>query len=154
MIKFSRILFFNLLILLALSLSGCGSDTPGTNTTANNKAADNKAVTNTETEKKTEDAKTDTKAGDVKADDKKESASTGDKIGVPECDEYVEKYEACVFSKVPEAARAQLKSSFEVQRKAWKDAAANSQAKAALATGCKQALETAKQSLASYNCEW
>src|SRR5262245_50730836 len=31
------------------------------------------------------------------------STSTGDKIGVPECDEYIEKVEACLNSKVPEA---------------------------------------------------
>ena len=79
---------------------------------------------------------------------------TADKIGVPECDEYISKWEACVNSKVPEAQRAQYKSSFDTLRKSWKDAAANPQGKAALATGCKQALDTAKQTLSAYSCAW
>lgn len=147
MSKFSKVLFFNLLILLAIGFSGCGSTAE--NTTANTKPAANSA-----TEKKTETAKSDPKAENTKPDSKPETASTGDKIGVPECDEYIEKYEACVFSKVPEAARGAFKSSFEAQRKAWKDASANPQAKASLASGCKQALEASKQALASYSCEW
>ncbi|MDQ3088750.1 MAG: hypothetical protein M3Q78_09145 [Acidobacteriota bacterium] len=84
----------------------------------------------------------------------KTETTTGDKIGVAECDEYIEKYEACINSKVPEAQRAMLKTSFEAQRKAFKDAAANPQAKAGLATGCKQAIETAKQSTSAYSCAW
>ena len=84
----------------------------------------------------------------------KTETTTGDKIGVAECDEYIEKYEACINSKVPEAQRAMLKTSFEAQRNAFKTAAANPQAKAGLATGCKQAIETAKQSTSAYSCAW
>jgi len=36
----------------------------------------------------------------------------------------------------------------------WKSAASNADAKAALETGCKAALDAMKTSLASYNCEW
>jgi uncharacterized membrane protein len=82
------------------------------------------------------------------------STSTGDKIGVPECDEYIEKVEACLNSKVPEAQRGMFKSSFETVRKQWKETAANPQAKAGLATGCKQAMETAKQAYSSFGCTW
>ncbi len=117
MSKFSKVLFFNLLILLAIGFAGCSSTAP--NTAKDTKAADNKPAANSE--KKPEVTKTE----DTKPDSKTETASTGDKIGVPECDEYIEKYEACVFSKVPEAARGAFKSSFEAQRKAWKDASAN-----------------------------
>ncbi|MCY7344853.1 MAG: hypothetical protein LH614_01430 [Pyrinomonadaceae bacterium] len=70
------------------------------------------------------------------------TASSGDKIGVPECDEYIEKYEACVKGKVPEAARGLMQSSIEQMRKSWKQVAAQPQAGAALAGGCKQARET------------
>ena|SRR5947209_8848578 len=82
------------------------------------------------------------------------TGTSGDKIGVPECDEYISKYEACVNSKVPEAMRATVKASMETARKMWKDAAATPQGKAGLATACKQALETAKTSMASYGCSW
>jgi hypothetical protein len=82
------------------------------------------------------------------------TTESADKVGVPECDEYIQKWEACVNSKVPEAQRATFKSSFETLRKSWKDAAANPQGKAGLATGCKQALETAKQTYSTYGCAW
>lgn len=82
------------------------------------------------------------------------TVASGDKIGVPECDEYIQKYEACVNSKVPEAMRASVKASLDTARKMWKDAAATPQGKAGLATACKQALETAKSSMGSYGCSW
>lgn len=82
------------------------------------------------------------------------TTETADKVGVPECDEYITKWEACVNSKVPEAQRATYKSSFETLRKSWKDAAANPQGKAGLAMGCKQALDTAKQTFSAYSCSW
>ena len=78
------------------------------------------------------------------------TTASGDKIGVPECDEYIQKYEACVNSKVPEAMRASVKASLDTARKMWKDAAATPQGKAGLATACTQALETAKSSMGSY----
>jgi len=79
---------------------------------------------------------------------------SGDKIGVAECDEYLSKYEACVNSKVPEAARAQLKASFEQTRKSWQALAATQQGKAGLAQACKAALDSAKQSMSAYGCTW
>jgi hypothetical protein len=81
-------------------------------------------------------------------------SSTGDKIGIPECDDYIAKVEACINSKVPEAQRGVFKTSFDTARKQWKESATNPQAKAGLATGCKQALEAAKQAYSSYGCAW
>jgi|ERR1041384_6120242 hypothetical protein len=77
---------------------------------------------------------------------------SGDKIGVEECDDYLAKYEACVNSKVPEAARAQLKASFEQTRKSWQALAATQQGKAGLAQACTAAHNAAKQSMAAYGC--
>jgi hypothetical protein len=82
------------------------------------------------------------------------TTETGDKIGVPECDEYVEKYEICIMSKAPEAQRAMLKTTFEQVRQSWKQAAASPQGKAALPNACKQALEIAKQTTIAYGCVW
>ena len=125
-------------------LTNCSS-TPATNSntatvTKTNEAPKNTTTTNTTTTTTTTNTTTTTE--------------TADKVGVPECDEYITKWEACVNSKVPEAQRATFKSSFETTRKAWKDAAANPQGKAALATGCKQALDTAKQTFSAYSCSW
>jgi hypothetical protein len=80
--------------------------------------------------------------------------AAAEKIGVPECDNFIAAYDACVSSKVPEAARAQYKSSIEQWRSSWKTLANNPATKASLAAACKQSAEQAKTSLASYNCTW
>lgn len=87
-------------------------------------------------------------------ENKPTTASTGNKIGVAECDEYLDKYEVCISSKVPEAARAQLKSSLETTRKSWKDIASTPEGKNGMAMTCKQALESAKQTMSAYGCTW
>jgi hypothetical protein len=82
------------------------------------------------------------------------AVAAADSVGVPECDEYLTKYDKCLSEKVPEAARPQLKQSIGMMRNAWKQAASNPAAKAGLAQGCKQALETAKSAMSMYNCTW
>jgi hypothetical protein len=82
------------------------------------------------------------------------AAAPGEKIGVAECDEYIQKVEACVSGKVPEAARATYKSSLDTMRTTWKKAAETPQGKAALAQGCKTALEQAKTTMGSFGCSW
>lgn len=82
------------------------------------------------------------------------TAPAGDSIGVPECDDYIAKYEKCVNDKVPEMARAPMKDAFDKLRTSWKSAAATPEGKSALASGCKQALDAAKASMGSYGCEF
>jgi ABC-type uncharacterized transport system auxiliary subunit len=82
------------------------------------------------------------------------TASSSEKIGVPECDDYIEKYEACITGKVPEAARAAIKSSFEQTRKTWKDLAANPQTKNSLASVCKMSKDAVQKSMEAYKCDW
>lgn len=77
----------------------------------------------------------------------------GDSVGVPECDDYIAKYEKCVSSKVPEMARAPMLEAFAKTRAAWKEAAATSEGKLGLAEGCKAAAEASKQAVAAYGCE-
>ena len=81
-------------------------------------------------------------------------ASSGEKIGIADCDDFIAKYEACVTSKVPEVARAQYKAGIEQWRTQWRQMAANPQIKPTLAGVCKQAFETARTSMKSYNCTW
>jgi hypothetical protein len=82
------------------------------------------------------------------------TASTGDKIGVPECDDYLAKYESCISGKVPEAARAQYETTLAQTRKSWRDLAANPQTKASLAQACKTATESARQTMKAIGCEF
>lgn len=77
---------------------------------------------------------------------------SSDKIGVPDCDDFIAKYDACVTDKVPEVARAQYKTAIDQWRTSWRQLAANPNTKATLAVACKQAAETARTSMKAYNC--
>ena len=80
------------------------------------------------------------------------TTASADKIGVPECDEFIANYEACVTGKVPEVARAQYKTAIEQWRTSWKKLADNPQTKPSLAMACKQATEQARTAMKTYNC--
>lgn len=73
-------------------------------------------------------------------------------FGVPECDDYIAKYEACINGKMPEAARAMVRQQLDATRASWKQAASTPEGKAALATGCKVATETARSAMQAYGC--
>ena len=107
-------------------------------------------------------AKTDTNANKtVTANENKPVATTtpattttasAEKIGIPECDEFLAAYENCVSGKVPEAARAQYKTSLEQWRSSWRKLAENPATKGTLAAACKQSAESARASMKSYGC--
>jgi hypothetical protein len=64
------------------------------------------------------------------------AAAGGDAIGVKECDDYMKKWNDCY--KDP-ATKAAMKSGYDQQVAAFKQAAATPQGKAAIATSCKSA---------------
>ena len=119
-----------LCLLVGLVLLACGGGSSDNTANTSNTAAGNKAAASNT------------------------STASGDKVGVPECDDFIAKYEACINSKVPESARSMVKANLDSMRKAWKDAAATPQGKAGLAQGCKQALDNAKTTMGSYGCSW
>jgi len=80
------------------------------------------------------------------------ATASAEKVGVPECDEFIAHYEACVTGKVPEVARAQYKTALDQWRTSWRKLAENPQTKATLAAACKQSAETARNTMKSYNC--
>jgi hypothetical protein len=79
------------------------------------------------------------------------TAASGEKIGVPECDEYIAKYEACA-GKVPEAGRAAYNSALQQARASWKKLAENPATKSSLAAACKQATEAQAAAWKTYGC--
>src|SRR5204862_4092133 len=104
-------------------------------------------------------SKTETTTNDNSASSSKASrspatttVSAGEKIGVPECDDFIAKYDACVSSKVPEVARAQYKNALAQWRESWRGLAQNPQTKATLVSVCKQAAEQQAAALKSYGC--
>jgi hypothetical protein len=79
------------------------------------------------------------------------TTASGEKIGVPECDEFIAKYEACT-SKVPAAGQAAYKSAVEQWRASWKKLAANPATKGTLAAACKQAAAQQAAAWKTYGC--
>lgn len=122
-----------------------GADNANTTNTANVSNA-NRAATNAATNATTPASTTASPASTT--------AAAGDKIGVAECDAYLTKFDNCVTSKVPAAARSRYTASIEATRRQWRDLAANPQTRAGLASACKQAVETARAAYKSYGCEF
>lgn len=80
--------------------------------------------------------------------------TAGEKIGVPECDDFIAKYDACVSNKVPEMARAQFQSALKQWRESWKKLAENPSTKPTLVSACKQAAEQQAAALKAYGCSF
>jgi len=120
-------------IVFAIVLVGCATSEPANNNAGTTANANKPATTNTPA--------TTTAAN-----------TTAEKIGVPECDEFIANYDACISNKVPEVARAQYKTAIEQWRTSWRKLAENPQTKATLAAACKQSAEQARTSMKSYNC--
>lgn len=129
-------IFVPLMISLAsaLLLAGCS----GSETANSGSANDNKAVVVSNTPSSTSAAKTET---------------SGEKIGVPECDDFLAKYESCVKGKVPEAQRATFQKTMTDWRSSWKKLADIPQTKSTLPGVCKQAAESTKASLKAFGCD-
>jgi hypothetical protein len=122
-------------------------------------------------DEKKDEAKADDKKDEAKADDKKdeekaeekkddddgggddEGGGGADKIGVAECDEFLEKYMKCIDEKMPEAARDATREAMQTSLDAWK-AAAEGPGKDTLADTCTQMLETTKKATEAFGCEW
>jgi hypothetical protein len=138
-----------LAVACALLLIGCGgsTETNSSNATTANKTATTTTTTTTSTPATTT---TSTPASTPTTT----ASTTGDKIGVPECDNFIEKYEACITGKVPEAARAQFNATLKQWRDSWRQAAATPQGKAGLAQGCKVAADSARQSMKAFGCDF
>lgn len=132
-----RIFPLMLCVACALVLGACGKSdtTSNVSTTSNASNTTTTATTTSNTPAKT-------------------TTASGEKVGVAECDDFLDKYEACVSGKVPEAARVQYQASLKQWRDSWRQLAANPQTKGSLAAACKMAAEQAKQSMTSYGCSF
>lgn len=83
----------------------------------------------------------------------KTKTSSGDKLGVPECDDFIAKYEICL-TKIPEAQRENYRKTLETTRTGLKKAVTIPQAKAVLGISCNQSLKTARETMTEFSCEW
>ena len=96
------------------------------------------------------------KPDEAKEGDPAEPAPEGEgfSVGVPECDDYINKYTGCLKDKIPEASRGAMEQGLNTMKEAWKKAAETEAGKAGLANACKMALDAAKKSMGAFGCEW
>jgi hypothetical protein len=81
------------------------------------------------------------------------TTATAEPLGVPVCDEFLTKYEACI-AKIPAQQQAAFSTSLEQMRTGWKGLAANPQTKPALEGVCRQMNESMKPAMAPFGCQW
>jgi hypothetical protein len=76
-----------------------------------------------------------------------------EEIGIPECDDYIRKYEACL-DKVPDADQMRFRTMLDTQRTQWRAAAKEAVSRDTAVDQCRSAMATAKQSMGTYGCEF
>ena len=80
------------------------------------------------------------------------SSASVAQVGVAECDTFITAYENCITTKVPEATRAQFRTSMTTWRTEWKKLADNPQTRGTLVGVCKTQMETARTQMKSVGC--
>jgi len=95
------------------------------------------------------------KSSDSSKSSKSSDSGSAGKIGVPACDEYIEKMEACA-DKVGEPGGKAIRDAARQTSDAWRNAVkqGGDAAKNALEQGCKTAIETSKSSYGSMGCDF
>lgn len=77
---------------------------------------------------------------------------SGEPIGVTECDNFLNAYETCISTKVPQESRAQFQTAMTTWRANWKKFADNPQTRPGLVQACKEQHERARTQMSSYGC--
>jgi hypothetical protein len=75
-------------------------------------------------------------------------------VGIPACDEFLTKYEACVTGKIPAAQQPAFKAQLDQLRASWAAAAQNPSARPSLEAACKQTADQMKASMTPYGCSF
>lgn len=75
-------------------------------------------------------------------------------VGVAECDEFLDQYQACVDQHVSGEAQASFTASMNQWRDTWRQLAKDPATRETLATMCPQTKEQVKNAMAAYNCDW
>ena len=82
------------------------------------------------------------------------STAKAEKIGVPECDEFVAKYETCITDHVPEAKKTQYRENLAMWSKAWREIMVKSASPEGVAAACKRHIIASRESMKSFGCEF
>jgi len=82
------------------------------------------------------------------------AARAADAVGVPACDDFLTKYDACISTKVPAAQQATFKTMIDQMRSSWAGLAKSADTKPQLEAACKTATEQVKPMLTPHGCSF
>lgn len=82
------------------------------------------------------------------------AAVAAEPVGIPACDDFLSKYEACLSDKVPVAQQSAFKGQMEQLRASWLSLAKNPQTRPTLEPVCKTSADQMKVAVASYGCQF
>jgi hypothetical protein len=82
------------------------------------------------------------------------NASGEEEIGIPECDAYIRKYQACLAERVPVEAQTPLRIALDEKRKQWRASATDQYSHATVSDQCRSAMAIARQSMSEYGCDF
>jgi len=82
------------------------------------------------------------------------TAAGAAEVGIPVCDDFLAKYEACVTGKIPAAQQATFKAQLDQLRTSWSKLAQNPNTRPTLEGACKQTIEQMKASMTPYGCSF
>ena len=79
--------------------------------------------------------------------------SSSEKIGIPECDDFIARYNACISDHVPAAKKVEYKENIDAFARAWKQQTANTD-KNVVAAACKRHSDAARETMKPFGCEF
>lgn len=82
------------------------------------------------------------------------AAPAGEPIGIPECDRFITRYEACVTTKVPATHRVTFSQQVSQLRTSWRALAENPDNRAQLEQICRTQGAQMRRGLESFGCEF
>ena len=77
-----------------------------------------------------------------------------EKIGIPECDEFIAKYETCISDHIPEAKKRQYRENLAAWSRAWRQQMVNTTAKETVAAACKRHIILSREAMKPFGCEF
>lgn len=83
-----------------------------------------------------------------------EPVAKAEKIGIPECDEFVAKYEECISDHVPAEKQRQYRENIQTWSKLWRERMVSSTPRDVVVAACQRHIIASRESMKSFGCEF
>ena len=81
-------------------------------------------------------------------------SAADEEFGIPECDDYVRKMNACINDKVPADEQSALRFQLGSTKRTWQKESLDPSQRDSLASECRDAASLAARSTEQYGCQW